>query len=81
MSNDIVLQSFDDIQRIATAMVRSGYFNDSREVAQAITKILAGRELGFGPFASMSGIYIVNGRPALSANLMAAAVKRSGKYN
>lgn len=29
----------------------------------------------------VTGIYIVKGKPSLSANLMAAAVKRSGKYN
>jgi hypothetical protein len=37
---------------------------------------MAGQELGFGPIASMTGIYIVKGRVTLSANLMAAAIKR-----
>jgi len=32
-------------------------------------------------FASMTGIYIIKGKPAIGANPMAAAVKRSGKYN
>jgi hypothetical protein len=43
--------------------------------------VLAGREMGIGPVASMTGIYIVKGRVTLSANLMAAQIKRSGKYN
>ena len=42
---------------------------------------MAGRELGFGPIASMTGIHIIQGRPAIGADLMAKAVKRSGRYN
>jgi hypothetical protein len=41
---------------------------------------MAGQELGFGPIASMTGIYIVKGRVTLSANLMAAAIKRHPHY-
>jgi hypothetical protein len=44
-------------------------------------KILAGQEMGFGPFASMTGVHIIQGRPAVGANLMAAAVKGSGRYD
>jgi hypothetical protein len=44
-------------------------------------KVLAGQELGLGPIASMTGIYIVKGRVTMSANLMAAQIKRSGRYN
>jgi hypothetical protein len=32
-------------------------------------------------FSSLTGIHIIQGKPAIGANLMAAAVKRSGKYN
>lgn len=70
-----------DTIRLATAMARSGYFKDARDVAQAAVKILAGRELGFGPVASMTGIYVVEGKVTLSANLIGAAIKRSGRYD
>ena len=76
-----IIQSYDDAERAANAMARSGFFADARQAAQAIVKILAGQELGFGPFASMTGVYIIQGRPALSANIMAASVKKSGRYN
>lgn len=66
---------------LGTVLAKSGYFQDAREASQAIVKVLAGRELGLGPIASMSGVYIVKGRPALSANLLAGCLKRSGKYN
>jgi len=70
-----------DVMTLGHVFARSGYFQDAKEQAQGVVKILAGQELGFGPVASMTGVYIVKGRVTLSANLMAAAVKRSGKYN
>jgi hypothetical protein len=76
-----VIQTFDDAERAAKAMAGSGFFQDARQASQAIVKILAGQELGFGPFASMTGVHIIKEKPVLAANLMAAAVKRSGKYN
>ena len=78
--NELV-RNLDDVERAATAMAASGFFADARAAAQAMVKIMAGSEMGFGPFASMTGISIINGRPSIGANLMAAAVKRSGKYD
>jgi len=76
-----IIHSMDDAMKAANAMAASGFFQDARQAAQAVVKILAGQELGVGPFTSMTGVYIIQGRPALSANIMAAAVKRSGRYN
>jgi hypothetical protein len=76
-----IIHSMDDAMKAANAMAASGFFQDARQAAQAVVKILAGQELGVGPFTAMTGVYIIQGRPALSANLMAAAVKRSGRYN
>ena len=87
MSNEIVkantsiITTYDDAERAARAMAASGFFPDSKQAAQAVVKILAGQELGFGPFASMTGVAVIQGKPAIGANLMAAAVKRTGKYN
>lgn len=74
-------QNLAELKDVATILAKSGYFLDAKDAAQAVAKIIAGSELGFGPMASMTGIYIVKNRVTLSANLMAAAVKRSGKYN
>src|SRR5574340_819838 len=73
--------TYDEVERAARAMSASGFFADSKQAAQAVVKILAGQELGFGPFASMTGVHIIQNKPTLAANLMAAAVKRTGKYN
>jgi hypothetical protein len=76
-----IISTFDDAERAARAMAGSGFFQDARQANQAVVKILAGQELGFGPFASMTGVAIIQGKPAVGANLQAAAVKRTGKYN
>lgn len=76
-----VLQSFDDVERAAKAMSASGFFPDSKQAAQAVVKVLAGRELGFGAFASMTGVAVIQGKPVVGANLTAAAIKQTGKYN
>jgi hypothetical protein len=76
-----IIRTMDDAERAAKSMVASGFFADSKSAAQAVVKILAGQELGFGPFASMTGVNIIQNKPVLAANLLAAAVKRQGKYN
>ena len=74
------LNSIEDLARVGDVFVKSGFFSDTRDAAQAIVKVMAGQELGFAPIASMTGVYIVKGKVSLSANLIAAAVKRSGRY-
>ena len=73
--------SFSDMSQLAKVFAESGMFSDSKSVAQAIVKIQAGQELGIPPFASMSGVHIIQGRPAIGAGLMAGKVKSSGKYD
>lgn len=79
MSTEITKMS--EVADLGRVLVKSGFFADARDEAQAIVKVLAGAELGFGAIASMAGIYIVKGRVTLSANLIAAAIKRSGRYD
>lgn len=81
MSNEIIKYSYEDVEKIGKVMVSSGYFKDTNQQSQAIVKILAGRELGFDPYTSMSGIHIIQGKPVISANLMASALKKGGKYD
>lgn len=71
---------FEIMQRSAKAMAASGFFADARDAAQAMVKVMAGAELGLPPFASMTGIHIIKGKPTLGANLLAALIKRSGRY-
>lgn len=81
MDKALVLNDNLDLMTLGDVMVKSGFFQDSHQAAQAVVKILAGQELGFGPIASMTGINVIKGRVTLSANLIAAAIKRTGRYN
>ncbi|HWQ32565.1 MAG TPA: hypothetical protein VNQ79_06760 [Blastocatellia bacterium] len=77
----VQLETIDDVQRLGEVLARSGFFSDASQAAQACVKVLAGRELGIGPVAAMTGIHVIKGKVTLSANLLAAAVRRSGRYN
>jgi len=78
---DSAIQNYTDLENVAKAMISSGYFADSTKTSQAIVKIMAGREIGLGPFSSMNGIHIIQGKPAFGAGIMAGKVKSSGRYN
>lgn len=88
MANEMVLASgvnVDELYRIGKMLALSGYFdakgNNDMAIAQICTKVLAGAEMGYGPFASVQGIHIIQGRPSIAANLMAAAVKAHPMYD
>lgn len=70
-----------EITSIAKAFAESGMFPDTRHVAQAIVKIQAGQELGIPPFAAMTGIHIIQGKPTIGSGIIASRIKASGKYN
>lgn len=79
--NSLVIHSMQDVVTAAKAMATSGYFQDAKDMAQAAVKIMAGHEMGFGAFASMAGVHIINGKPAIGSNLIAAAIKKHPMYN
>ena len=73
--------TFEQMEAYAENFAISGLFKDTREAEQAFVKIVAGAELGIPPFAAMSGIHIIRGKPSLSANLLASLVRRTGIYD
>lgn len=81
VSGSLVVRNIEDLSRLSTMLAKGGFFADARDAAQCGVKVLAGLELGIGAFASMNSIHIIKGKPSLSANVMAAMVKRSQKYN
>ena len=70
-----------EIMSIGKAFAESGMFLDTKSAAQAIVKIQAGQEIGIPPFAAMTGIHIIQGKPTIGAGIMASRVKGSGKYD
>lgn len=80
MKNEIV-KSAADAMTIGETFFKSGMFADIKSAQQAVVKIMAGAEMGISPFAAMSGIHIIQGKPTIGAGLMAARVKGFGKYD
>ena len=80
MTNDekgLSLRNIDDVERLARIAVASSY-TACRRPEEAAFLLMTGRELGLSPMQSLRGIYVVSGKPVLSADLMVAAVRRSG---
>jgi hypothetical protein len=69
------------ISFIGQSMAKSGMFPDVNDGPKALVKILAGQEIGVTPFQAMTNIHIIQGKATMSANLMAAKLKGSGKYD
>lgn len=85
--SSLAVRSLDDIKRISTIFIGSGMFKgdknatQAQQIYQAGVKIIAGVEFGIQPFAAMRGINIIKGNAEMSANLMAAKVKKHPKYD
>jgi hypothetical protein len=76
-----IVKSAADALTIGETFFKSGMFADIKSAQQAVVKIMAGSEMGISPFAAMSGIHIIQGKPTIGAGLMAARVKGFGKYD
>jgi hypothetical protein len=86
MAGDLILAptrvlNADEAHHLGSLLAASGYFADARDAAQAAVKVMAGAELGLGPVASMRGVDIIKGEVSLGAGLVAALVRRSGRYD
>ena len=81
MTNDekgLVLASIDDVTRLATIAVESKLTKLGR-IEEAAVILMTGRELGLAPMQSLRGIYVVDGKPTLSADMMVAVIRKSGQ--
>ena len=70
-----------EFQTVAKLFADSGMFSDARGAAQCFVKIMAGAELGLPPFTAMNAFHVIQGKPTMAANTIAARLKASGKYN
>ena len=78
MSREIEVSTLEQARSLASDAAKSNLFAVKR-AEEALVILLTGQELGLGPMASLRGIHVVSGRPVLSADLLVAAVRRSGK--
>lgn len=79
--SELATREGNDLFQLAAAMAKSGFYDDVKDQAQAVVKIVQGRELGFGPATSMAGVHIIKGKPSVGAGLIAAAIKGSSRYD
>lgn len=73
--------SIEQIQKISEIFVQSGLFQGVESFAKAFVKVQAGNEIGIKPFAAMSGIHIISGKPVIGAGIIASRIKASTKYD
>jgi hypothetical protein len=79
------MKQFEHKQRLASLFAASGCFADIKKdlpekqaLAQAFVKIELGESMGFTPAESMQGISLIQGVPAVNAQLRAARMQRAG---
>ena len=73
--------SLNEISNISKVFHQSGMFNDINSQAQAIVKVMAGKELGISPIRSMTKIYMVKGQVTFGSDIFASQVKQSKEYD
>lgn len=80
----LISLTVDEMVRISVAFAKSQTFKNkgsSMTAEQIFVVVLAGQELGIGPSQAIMGIKMIEGKPEMSANLMAGLVKSSDKYD
>ncbi len=75
------VQVFELDQRRAKAYAESGYWPDVKQMAQALVKVEAGRELGLPALVAMSEVHVIDGKPSLGAGALAPLVKAHPRYD
>jgi hypothetical protein len=79
------VNTIDDLARLARVFAASGLFGRSGDpdvkIAECAIRLMAGMEAGFTPFASATGVHIIEGKPAFSSNLLAQAIRRHPVYD
>ena len=76
----LAINNVQDLNAMAAILGKSGFFGNDSQSAIAV-RLMAGLEAGFTPFAAISGTFVINGKPGFGANMLAQAIKRSGKYD
>lgn len=74
-------QSFNDVARMSSALAQAKGFvpRDLLGQPHAIAAaIMTGMEIGIGPMQSLRSIYVIDGRPMLSADLLLSLAIRGG---
>ena len=69
------------IEATAATFVKGGMFPDLKSEEQAATLLIIGRGFNISDYDSVTGLYLRQGKVNMHANVMATAIKASGKYD
>jgi hypothetical protein len=74
------LTDIDQAWRLANALSQSSLLPDAlrNKTADVLTIVLYGQDLGFSPMQAIQAIYVVKGKPQLSAQTWIALTRRAG---
>ena len=79
LTSEFLPASLDSYKAVAFEAASSRLYQLNEP--QALMQLLVARDLGIPPTAAFSNVHMVKGKPVLSAALMRAMVKRSGRYD
>lgn len=79
MNVDRQVQDWEGYRSMATQLIKSGFLPPTLNTPEkVITVVMTGRELQVPMMESLRGINVIQGKPALSPQLMLAMINRSG---
>lgn len=67
------------MKELAGIISRSGYYKDINTEDKALVVMMKGYILDVDPISALDGIYVISGRPYLSAKLLKGLVERTGQ--
>lgn len=73
--------SLPELREIANVFYSSGMFKDVKSMQQAMVKVLAGGEQGYGPYQSMRAFHVIEGKPVETSGEISARIKRSKTHD
>ena len=76
----VALQNIGNAFALAELTVKAGFAPKGATVESCVVAMIHGAKLGLDPLAAVQGIAVVNGRPTLWGDQLAAAVKGSSVY-
>ena len=78
VAQEVERRQFSNNLNLATALANSGYFTDASDKWKALAKIEIGRSWGLSAADSMRHILMVNGKPSLENEVIAAKLRAKG---
>ena len=76
----LALQNIGNAYAVADLLVKTGFAPKGSTVETAVVAMIHGNRLGLDPLAAVQGIAVVNGRPTLWGDQLAAVVKGNSVF-